>query len=70
MKITHTMWFSTLHAHTIGIVMGEDEVTKKLKAYIGLGDGVSEEDDTKRIAGWGSPFPVETAKCLFKVEGK
>ncbi len=62
------MWFTTPHAHTIGIVMGEDKVTEKLKAYIGLGDGVDEEADKKKIAELGSHFPIETAKYLFKVK--
>lgn len=70
MKVTHVMWFNTPHAHTIGIVMGKANVTEELRAYIGLGDGISEKDDKKKIAEWGCPFPIETAKHLFKVEGK
>lgn len=70
MRITHTMWFNTPHAHTIGIVMGEDKVTKKMKAYIGLGDGVSEEADKKKIVEWGCPFPAKVAKHLFNVDLK
>jgi hypothetical protein len=70
MKVTHTMWFNTPHGDTIGIVMGEANQTKELRAYIGLGDGVNEEADKKKIAESGCPFPIETAKYLFKVDRK
>ncbi len=66
MQITNVHWFTTMHAHTIGIVIGVDKITKKQKAYIGLGDGVDEEADKKRIAHYGSPFPLDAALKLFK----
>lgn len=70
MKITYVTWFSTPHAHTIGIVIGEDDITGEQKAYIGLGDGVDEEADTKKISERGASFPIETAKQLILRKGK
>ncbi len=66
MVITNVHWFTTMHAHTIGIVIGEDTITKKQKAYIGLGDGVDEEYDKEKSAQGGSPFPIDVALKLFK----
>ncbi len=70
MKIINVHWFTTMYAHTIGIVLGVDEITKKQKAYIGLGDGVSEEADKEKIAQGGSPFPIDVALKLFTEDRK
>ena len=47
MKQLDTIWFSGLE--TIGIVIGEDEITGERKAYIGTGKGYSEEADIQHI---------------------
>ena len=49
MKILKTTWFSTAKG-TIGIVLGEDSVTKEKKAYIGIGDGENPNVDSLYIA--------------------
>lgn len=54
MNIKNSHWFTGMN-FTIGIVTGVDEVTKKPKAYIGLGRGFDPDVDTKLIAQQGSP---------------
>lgn len=54
MKIKGSYWFTGMNFH-IGIVVGEDEVTGKCKAYISTVPGVDEEADTQLIARQGSP---------------
>ena len=67
MKITYSIWFTPLALiGQIGIVMGEDEVTGKRKAYIGIGYGVSDERDEQLIAQYGSKFPAEIAERIAK----
>ena len=55
MRITNFQWFTHMGA-TIGIVIGEDEVTGKKKAYIGCGAGLDEGEDARHIAKTGAKF--------------
>lgn len=66
MKIIGVKWFSSLTG-SFGVVLGEDEVTKKKKAYIGTcGSGcLTEEDDIQRIKEKGAKFPAEIAEQLI-----
>lgn len=65
MKATNVKWFSSLTGQ-IGIVLGEDDVTKEKKAYIGKVDGLSEGQDIHKIMELGAKFPAEIAELLMK----
>jgi hypothetical protein len=66
MKNLKAIWFSEAGSmRPIGIVLGQDENTEELKAYIGTGDGASSLVDMNRIAQWGTHFPVDIAKTLI-----
>ena len=54
MKILESFWFSGEFG-CIGIVVGEDTLTKERKAYIHTCSGVSEEGDSNHILETGSP---------------
>jgi hypothetical protein len=62
MIIEDTVWFTTSRGDCIGIILAKDEVTKKKKAYIGAGDGESEEEDVQIIKDWGSPLYLQKLK--------
>lgn len=64
MKIINSFWFTGLK--TIGIITGEDEVTGKRKAYIGVGAGFDEKSDAHEITCYGSPFSLEVAELILK----
>ncbi len=53
MKKIRTFWFNTLDG-CFGIVVGEDDVTGKKKAYCGVVPGNDEEADETRIMRTGS----------------
>ena len=53
MKVIRSLWFSHL-AGTIGIVIGEDDLTKERKAFIGLVAGNNEEMDSAWVLDRGS----------------
>ena len=55
MKKLRTFWFNTLN-ECFGIVVGEDDVTGKRKAYCGVVPGNDEEADEARIMRTGSPI--------------
>jgi len=59
MKIKEAYWFSGMTG-TIGIVVGEDQVTWKRKRYIGTAPGFNVELDTHHIAQTGSPVDPGT----------
>lgn len=59
MKILNVLWFNY-----VGIVQVETEVGE-IKYYINQIDGWNEEDDKKKIAEWGSPFPNDAGDILF-----
>ena len=54
-----------LLALIIGIIVGTDTITKEEKAYIGIGQGGDELDDTISILQYGAKFPIEAAKKLI-----
>jgi len=49
MKVLADYWFSDMYGGTVGIVVGEDELTKERKAYIGVAGGYNQEADKKSI---------------------
>ena len=62
MKIIDDIWFANFQGmNTIGIVIGEDEVTGERKAYIGFGLSVSRQDDMQTIAANGAKLTPEIA---------
>jgi hypothetical protein len=61
MKITNTFWLG----QNIGIVVGENANGDK-KVYIGVGKGLSEEEDTKIIAENGSPIHLSMMTLIVE----
>lgn len=68
MKIIGSVWFTAVNS--IGIVLGEDELTKERKAYIEVASGLNEKADAEHIAKHGAIFPAEIAKQLVCGLGK
>ncbi len=66
MKINHATWFTLRTGQCIGIVVGEDEVTKKKKAYIGTGKGIDEEADKKKIVEQGTSVSILAVEEICK----
>lgn len=64
-KIIASIWFSG-SCGSIGIVI-VDSIPEN-RAYIGLGKGISKEQDEQYIAKLGTPFPVLYAKKLCGIE--
>ena len=66
MKILDAIWFTQMDStKCIGIILGVDDITGEEKAFIGIGKGVSEEDDVTHISEWGSKFPKEIASRIL-----
>ena len=63
MKVLESLWFAN-STGTVGIVIGEDEMTKKRKAYIGVAEGITEELDINSISQLGSPLSLECVKNI------
>ena len=59
MKIKDVIWFTTGRGETIGIVLGNAEVTGAAKSYIGVGDGKYEALDAKQISEWGAKIRLQ-----------
>lgn len=58
-------WFSG--RSTIGVVRVVDPYDGP-KYYIGPGQGISEEADTKMIRDWGTRFPNDAGDVLFGIK--
>lgn len=68
MKVLRSFWFSHMgETGTIGIVVGEDELTKERKAYLGTVSGNSEQMDTALILARGSPLSQETLQDILQL---
>ena len=68
MKIIESLWFTSTTG-VVGIVVGEDDITKKRKAYIGLASGIDQKADTEHIAKQGGRFSLDAAKKLVYLLG-
>ncbi len=66
MKTIDAIWFTTVGG-TVGIVVGEDEVTRNRKAYIGVVSGLCEEVDTEHIRQFGSPVSLSIMRKIVKL---
>ena len=67
MKIISTVWFTQMGLPpTIGIVIGEDDITKERKAYIGTGAGYDEGADAEKIAETGAPLYLTHVEQVIK----
>ena len=65
MKIIDSIWFTGMRVlGVVGIVLGEDEVTGKRKAYIGNAPGLNVDVDTHYIAEYGVPLTPEIAQSI------
>lgn len=62
MKILDVVWFNK-----VGIVRVEDEYDG-IKYYIKDVVGLNEEEDTWKVADWGSSFPNDAGDVLFGVK--
>ena len=55
-KILGSVWYGK-----IGIVLVDDY---EQKAYIGIGEGVNQQEDEQHIAFYGTPFDLEFTKRM------
>lgn len=62
MKILDAIWFNK-----VGIARVEDEY-EGIKYYIKEVAGLNEEEDTWKVADWGSAFPKNVGDVLFGVK--
>lgn len=66
MKVIEKMWF-TNNQGCIGIITCEEDVTGDRKAYIGIGCGKDEGEDTEGILAWGNKFSLDTAQIMVSL---
>ena len=57
MRPIHVYWFTCMTG-AIGVVVGEDTVTKEKKAYIGIVGGHDPDADTKTVMELGAPLSL------------
>ena len=66
-KLIDTVWFTNPYEmNVMGIVKGYDKITKEYNYYVGLGRGLSEEEDIKDILGWGTKYTEEQFKGFYE----
>jgi len=66
MKVLADYWFSDMRGGTVGIIVGEDELTGEWKAYIGVGAGFNRELDKESILDGGQKLPVSFLEGLLR----
>ena len=65
MIIKFAEWFSSIDG-CFGIVVGQDEITKEKKAYIGRGAGQIEEEDCVYISQHGAKIRLSQLENIVK----
>lgn len=68
MEFIDVIWFTGLQ--TVGIVIGKDETTGKIKAYIGVGKGYNEKADIRKIMNHGNRIQKHQAMRLANLIDK
>ena len=63
MKFVDDIWFESVLG-TVGVIVGEDNVTHQRKAYIGIGSGTDLWKDIQTIAENGCPLTPEIASRI------
>ena len=66
MKTIDATWFTTLSG-TVGIVVADDEVTGKRKAYSGIVSGLDEKHDTERVKCYGVELSLPILRSLVAI---
>ncbi len=53
--------------HDVGLLLVQDKITRKYKAYIGAVEDYqnTEEKDIRKLMKWGSKFEYDAARALF-----
>lgn len=68
MKLIHVTWFT--REECFGIAVGEDEITKERKAYIGIVQGNHEEIDAMHLLANGSKIALSMLEEIVMVMRK
>jgi len=66
MKVLGDYWFSDMRGGTVGIIVGEDELTSERKVYIGAVEGHNREVDKESILDGGQKLPLPFLEGLVK----
>lgn len=65
MKVIDALWF-TNNDGCIGIVVVEEDITGKRKAYIGPASGTDEKADTEQVSAWGNKLTLTALQRITK----
>jgi len=65
-KVLDDYWFNDMRGGTVGIIVGEDELTGERKAYIGVGAGFNQAIDRESILDGGQKLPVSFLEGLVR----
>lgn len=60
-QLLDAIWYNFL-----GVIKTKDTITNETKFYIGLGLGISEEEDIKHIIDYGTKYTPESFRQLIK----
>lgn len=56
MKVLKVLWFGNWGVNTLGIIKAKDNITHDIKFYIGVGRGISEQEDIDTILAGGTKY--------------
>lgn len=60
-EILDEIWYNGI----LGIIKGKDSITNEIKFYVGLGTGISQKEDIKKIVRFGTKYTPESFKSLL-----
>lgn len=65
-KVLKVLWVGNFGKNALGIIKTQDVVTEKVKFYIGIGKGISEQEDIALILAGGQKYTEDQFKNIFK----
>jgi hypothetical protein len=65
-KVLKEVWFVN-STGTVGIIVGEDTVTKERKAYVGVAEGVDQPSDIVQISKHGTKLSLDDVEHVLRL---
>jgi len=65
-KVLKDIWFNN-SLGTVGVIVGEDAITKERKAYVGVAEGVDQPSDIVHISQHGTKLSVDDVEHILRL---
>lgn len=66
MEVLDAIWIGNFGYNTLGIIKARDKITFDINFYIGIGQGINEQQDIHNIMAAGTKYTKEQFQDFFR----